>query len=173
MPASGSRRPISPGPPRCARCAYDTTDLETARCPECGQVSDPAWRSGRPAAGSVLRRRLPLFAAASSHYASAAARSPRLVMLDEAFAGIDDDSRAKCMGLLAQFDLDFVMTSEREWGCYPDLPGLAIAQLVRREDLDAVFVSHWTWDGRRRHREPEPPAGEPAPGSGPAEGLFG
>jgi hypothetical protein len=57
-------RLISPGPPRCARCAYDTTDLETARCPECGQVSDPAWRSGRPAAGSVLRRRLPLFAAA-------------------------------------------------------------------------------------------------------------
>ncbi len=122
------------------------------------------WQDGRwrkaygPASGGerALVVTIPLFAAASSHYSSAAAHAPRLVMLDEAFAGIDDDARAKCMGLLAQFDLDFMMTSEREWGCYPDLPGLAIAQLVRREEFDTVFVSRWTWDGRRRHKDPDP-----------------
>jgi ABC-type molybdenum transport system, ATPase component/photorepair protein PhrA len=50
---------------------------------------------------------VPLFAAASSHYKSAGnPHAPRLIALDEAFAGVDDDSRAKCLGLLATFDMD-------------------------------------------------------------------
>ncbi|MCL7939210.1 TIGR02680 family protein [Halomonas sp. ATCH28] len=114
------------------------------------------WRPAYgPASGGerALVITLPLFAAAASHYGSAHADAPRLVMLDEVFAGIDDDARAKSMGLLAQFDLDAIMTSEREWGCYPDVPGLAIAQLVRREGVDAVHVTRWQWDGRRRVRD--------------------
>jgi hypothetical protein len=74
------------------------------------------------------------------------------VLLDEAFAGVDDASRAKCLGLLASFDMDVVMTSEREWGCYPEVPGLAIAHLTRREGVDAVHVSTWWWDGAQRVR---------------------
>ena len=93
---------------------------------------------------------MPLFAAASAHYRSAHPAAPRLVMLDEAFAGVDDDSRSKSIGLLDTFDLDFVMTSEREWGCYATLPGLAIYQLARRDGIDAVHVTAWTWDGRTR-----------------------
>lgn len=42
------------------------------------------------------------------------------------------------------------MTSEREWGCYPQVPGLAIAQLARRDGIDAVLVTPWRWDGRER-----------------------
>lgn len=113
------------------------------------------WRPAYgPASGGerALVITLPLFAAAASHYGSAHHDAPRLVMLDEVFAGIDDDARAKSMGLLAQFDLDAVMTSEREWGCYADVPGLAIAQLVRREGVDAVHVTRWRWDGARRVR---------------------
>jgi hypothetical protein len=45
------------------------------------------------------------------------------------------------------------MTSEREWGCYPELPGLAICQLIRREGMDAVLVTRWTWDGRERRKQ--------------------
>ena len=117
------------------------------------------WRPAYgPASGGerALVITLPLFAAAASHYGSAHPDAPRLVMLDEVFAGIDDDARAKSMGLLAQFDLDAVMTSEREWGCYPDVPGLAIAQLVRREGVDAVHVTRWKWDGKRRVRDEMP-----------------
>ncbi|MEO6082860.1 MAG: TIGR02680 family protein [Umezawaea sp.] len=114
------------------------------------------WKSATgPASGGerVLAASVPLFAAASSHYASAGnPHAPRLVTLDEAFAGVDDDSRAKCMGLLAAFDLDVVMTSEREWGCYPEVPGLAISQLSRTDDVAAVLVTPWEWDGRRRVR---------------------
>ncbi len=84
----------------------------------------------------------------------------RLVTLDEAFAGVDDDSRAKSLGLLRAFDLDVVMTSEREWGCYAEVPGLSIAQLSRIEGIPAVLVSLWTWDGheRRRVETASPPA---------------
>ncbi|MCG5536013.1 TIGR02680 family protein [Ectothiorhodospira mobilis] len=122
------------------------------------------WQNGRwrpaygPASGGerALVITLPLFAAAASHYGSAHPSAPRMIMLDEVFAGVDDDARAKSMGLLAQFDLDALMTSEREWGCYPDVHGLAIAQLNRREGLDAVYVIHWRWDGRHRIREAAP-----------------
>lgn len=111
-----------------------------------------------PASGGerVLAVSVPLFAAASSHYATAGPYAPRLVTLDEAFAGVDDDSRAKCLGLLHAFDLDVVMTSEREWACYPQVPGIAIAQLSRVDDIDAVLVTRWQWDGTRRERVTDP-----------------
>ncbi len=122
-----------------------------------------------PASGGerVLAASVPLFAAASAHYASAGnPHAPRLVTLDEAFAGVDDNARAKYLGLLAAFDLDVVMTSEREWGCYPEVPGLAIAQLSRTDGIAAVLVSNWRWDGRSRTQVPRPlalAAARPAP----------
>jgi len=136
------------------------------------RYQDGQWRplTGPASSGErALGLTVPLFAACSAHYESASPLAPRLVLLDEAFAGIDDEARASCMALIREFDLDFVMTSEREWGCYPELPGLSICQLVRREGVDAVFVSRWTWDGRVRRasdetieRFPSAAAGEPA-----------
>ncbi|AZS74584.1 TIGR02680 family protein [Streptomyces lydicus] len=131
-----------------------------------------------PASGGerVLAVSVPLFAAASSHYASAGSPyAPRLVTLDEAFAGVDDDSRAKCLGLLHAFDLDVVMTSEREWACYPQVPGIAIAQLSRIDEVAAVLVTRWEWDGARRRRGPDPARPEyqqtPRPGTEAAAGV--
>jgi hypothetical protein len=69
---------------------------------------------------------------------------------------VDDNARAKYLGLLTAFDLDVVMTSEREWGCYPEVPGLSIAQLARADGVPAVLVTHWRWDGSRRERMPRP-----------------
>ncbi|MEH6373325.1 TIGR02680 family protein [Streptomyces sp. KLMMK] len=123
-----------------------------------------------PASGGerVLAVSVPLFAAASSHYASAGSPyAPRLVTLDEAFAGVDDDSRAKCLGLLHAFDLDVVMTSEREWACYPQVPGIAIAQLSRVDGVAAVLVTRWEWDGSARRRGGDP---APDPSAAPAHG---
>ena len=95
---------------------------------------------------------LPRFAAAAAHYRSAAKTAPRLVMLDEAFAGIDPTMRAQCMGVLAQFDLDVVMTSELEWGCYRTVPALAIYHLTTLPGLDAVAATRWIWNGRERRQ---------------------
>ncbi|MFL6055804.1 MAG: TIGR02680 family protein [Actinoallomurus sp.] len=141
------------------------------------RLQDGQWRAATgPASGGerVLAASVPLFAAASAHYKSAAnPYAPRLVTLDEAFAGVDDDSRAKCLGLLATFDLDVVMTSEREWGCYPQVPGLAICQLSRRDGIDAVLVTPWRWNGRERTRAPRPdPFRRPEPDDPPQEELF-
>ncbi len=123
-----------------------------------------------PASGGerVLAASIPLFAAASSHYRTATNRyAPRLIMLDEAFAGVDDSARADCLGLLAEFDLDVVMTSEREWGCYPEVPGLSIAQLTRFDGANAVHVQRWRWDGRQRTQVAERMSiGEPASTAG-------
>ncbi|MCP4654146.1 MAG: hypothetical protein GY856_01875 [bacterium] len=72
--------------------------------------------------------------------------------------------RSKCMGLLDSFDLDFVMTSEREWGCYATLPGLAIYQLATRPGIDAVGLTRWVWNGRERVEAPHPPPAKPSAG---------
>jgi uncharacterized protein (TIGR02680 family) len=93
---------------------------------------------------------LPHFAAAAAFYRTADPLAPRLILLDEAFVGIDADMRAKCMGLIHSFDLDFMMTSEREWGCYQTLRGLAIYQLSTRPGIDAISLTRWVWNGQQR-----------------------
>lgn len=121
---------------------------------------DGQWRklSGPASSGErALGLTVPLFAAIASFYGRGGSPlAPRLMLLDEAFAGIDDAARAHCMGLIREFDLDFVITSEREWACYAELPGVSICQLQRREGVDAVFVSRWTWDGRAKRTERDP-----------------
>lgn len=138
------------------------------------------WKSASGPASTgekALAVAVPLFAAATAHYNSASPHAPRLILLDEAFAGVDDDARAKSLGLLAAFDLDVVMTSEREWACYPQVPGLSIAQLSRVEGVDAVGVTRWRWDGRRRQRVGEVDAAAQAGGGASAQSdeaaLFG
>jgi hypothetical protein len=98
---------------------------------------------------------LPQFAAAAAHYRSAAPHAPRLILLDEVFIGIDKPTRARLMGLLDSFDLDFVMTSELEWGCYATLPALAVSQLASSPESPAVLVTRWVWNGRKllQHRD--------------------
>jgi uncharacterized protein (TIGR02680 family) len=124
------------------------------------RFQDGQWRklSGPASSGErALGLTVPLFAAVSSFYGqSTYQHAPRLILLDEAFVGIDDAARAHCMGLIREFDLDFVMTSEREWACYAELPGVSICHLQRREGIDAVHVSRWTWDGRAKRREEDP-----------------
>ena len=124
------------------------------------RLQDGQWRklSGPASSGErALGLTVPLFAAIASFYSQGSnPLAPRLMLLDEAFAGIDDAARAHCMGLIREFDLDFVITSEREWACYAELPGVSICQLQRREGIDAVFVSRWSWDGRAKRREDDP-----------------
>lgn len=100
----------------------------------------------------ALALTIPQFAAAAAHYHTVP-DAPRLIMLDEVFAGIDRDMRDKCMGLLETFDLDFVMTSESEWGCYPSISGLSICQLATQPGIDAVAVTPWQWNGKERIRK--------------------
>lgn len=102
----------------------------------------------------ALMLTIPQMAAASSHYKTAAPHAPRFILLDEAFAGMDKPTRARCMGLLESFDLDLLMTSEREWGAHATVSGIAIYQLVA--DADAVAATRWVWNGRQTRLAPVP-----------------
>ena len=144
-----------------------------------------ASNESKTGSGSVLTRRthgtgsggekaialtLPQLAAAAAHYRSADKNAPRLILLDEAFVGVDKNMRAKCMDLLRVFDLDVVMTSESEWGCYPTVPAIAIYQLSAREGIDAVHAARWVWNGKQRVRDESPlPSPRPPGPERPAE----
>lgn len=104
---------------------------------------------------------LPLFAAAASYCDSAGVRaagvnggqgpgSPRLILLDEVFAGVDEDNRGDLFELVHTLDLDLVATSESEQGFYRQLDGLAVYHLVAASD--AVVGTRTLWDGTTAHR---------------------
>jgi len=90
---------------------------------------------------------LPLFAAASAHYDIAVDLAPRLIALDEAFAGIDEGMRAELMGLLVRFDLDLVLTGHELWGAYEQVPAVMIYDLLRQPPLEGVSAFAVRWDG--------------------------
>jgi len=69
------------------------------------------------------------------------------------------------MGVLTQFDLDVIMTSEQEWGCYPTVPALAIYHLTTLPGLDAVGTTRWIWNGRQKSQRDAALPPEAAPGS--------
>lgn len=109
----------------------------------------------------ALTLTIPQMAAAASHYRSAGSHAPRFILLDEAFAGMDKPTRASCMGLLEAFDLDLVMTSEREWGAHATVSGIAIYQLVA--SADAIAATRWVWNGKARQITPVPDTPELRP----------
>ena len=93
---------------------------------------------------------LPLFAATAAYYASARTDAPHLLMLDEAFAGIDDSQRGDCMGMLVDLDLDMVLTNYSEWGCYQEIPSVATYHLERIPGRLGVTALRFVWDGSTR-----------------------
>jgi uncharacterized protein (TIGR02680 family) len=98
---------------------------------------------------------LPLFAATAAYYSSAAPTAPHLLMLDEAFAGIDDAQKADCMHMLVDLELDVVLTNFAEFGCYPEVPALAIYHLERTPGQLGVTALRFVWNGVSK-REDDP-----------------
>lgn len=90
---------------------------------------------------------LPLFAAAAAHYARADSSAPRLIALDEAFAGIDESMRGELMALTVLFDLDVILTGHELWGAYAEVPSIAVHDLLRRPPAEGVSVLSLHWNG--------------------------
>jgi hypothetical protein len=91
---------------------------------------------------------LPLFAAAAALYdVSEGGRAPRLVMLDEALSGIDDETRERVLAAPVALDLDLVMTSHELWATYASVPALSIYQLHRENGVFGVATVRFVWDG--------------------------
>lgn len=97
---------------------------------------------------------LPMFAAvaASCDGLGRDGTSARFLVLDDAFAKVSEDNHAGLFGLLVEFDLDFIATSERLWGTHDTVPELAITEVIRDADVGAILLEHFTWDGTTLHR---------------------
>ncbi|MEV4253432.1 TIGR02680 family protein [Spirillospora sp. NPDC049652] len=96
---------------------------------------------------------LVLFATAAAHFSSlagSARHAPRLILLDDAFAKVDEPTHGRLLGLLVDLDLDFVITSERLWGCFPTVPNLEIYECLRDPRVRGVATVHYTWNGSRK-----------------------
>jgi len=101
--------------------------------------------SGGEAAAAM---HLPLLAAVDAYLAGADRHAPRLVALDEAFAGIDTHLRGPLLGLLVDFDLDWVIASHELWGNYPEVPSCQIYTMRRRPPALGVHTQPTRWNGR-------------------------
>ncbi|MDX3762576.1 TIGR02680 family protein [Streptomyces sp. AK02-04a] len=92
---------------------------------------------------------LPLFAAAHAMLNSADPHAPRLLALDEAFAGVDDNGRGELMSLAAQFDLDLFMTGYDLWAAHASVSAAAHYDLAHTAVDHTVSALLLVWDGDR------------------------
>lgn len=90
---------------------------------------------------------LPLFAAANALYSSAKPTCPRMIALDEAFAGIDDRYKPELLGLAVKFGLDLFMTGHDLWIHFDTVPMAAHYDMHHDKSAHAVSSMLMLWDG--------------------------
>lgn len=93
---------------------------------------------------------VPLFSAVVAKYQGGRADAPRLVSLDEAFAGVDNRNIRDMFRLMTEFSFDFIIKSQVLWGDCDTLDALAIYQLIRPENAKFVTVMPYVWNGHSR-----------------------
>jgi uncharacterized protein (TIGR02680 family) len=90
---------------------------------------------------------VPLFSAVCARYAGARKDCPRLISLDEAFAGVDTNNVRDMFRLVVSLDLDFVMNSQALWGDCDTVPALSVYELLRPNNADYVTTIRYRWNG--------------------------
>ncbi len=90
---------------------------------------------------------VPLFSAVVAKYQGGREDAPRLISLDEAFAGVDNKNIRDMFRLMTQFEFDFIINSQVLWGDCDTLDALAIYQLIRPENARFVTVMPYLWNG--------------------------
>ncbi|MDE7210369.1 MAG: TIGR02680 family protein, partial [Lachnospiraceae bacterium] len=93
---------------------------------------------------------VPLFSAVVAKYQGGRTDAPRLISLDEAFAGVDNKNIRDMFRLMAEFDFDFIINSQVLWGDCDTLDALAIYQLLRPGNVKFVTVMSYLWNGKAR-----------------------
>lgn len=90
---------------------------------------------------------IPLFAAVNARYNAADKKDcPRIISLDEAFAGVDEENISNMFTLIEGLNLDYVLNSQILWGTYESVSSLSIYELIR-DDKDIVLPIKYHWDG--------------------------
>lgn len=94
---------------------------------------------------------LPLFASVDSKYSDAGEFCPKIITLDEAFAGIDDLNIAELFKACHHLDFNYVMNSQFLFGDYETVSELMIYELLRPQNINFVTAIRYYWDGQQRH----------------------
>ncbi|MGL6064467.1 MAG: SbcC/MukB-like Walker B domain-containing protein [Fusobacteriaceae bacterium] len=92
---------------------------------------------------------LPLLAALYVRYEYASERAPRIVAMDEAFAGVDEKNIGMLFSHLENLDLDYILNSQILWGDYETVPELAICEILRDENDDNIALINYKWNGKK------------------------
>lgn len=134
------------------------------------QISHRDWEGFKPATEKLMNRlstgersvvlHLPMLASIAAHYTSGNGKhtdqqdskdhSPRLILLDELFAGVDKANRRQLFGTFSAWQLDAVFTSDHEWCDYDTLNGIAIHVLHPSTGDEPVTTTRFIWDGKTR-----------------------
>ncbi|KGM96600.1 hypothetical protein Z968_06065 [Clostridium novyi A str. 4552] len=94
---------------------------------------------------------VPLFAAINAKYNGADKKDcPRIIALDEAFAGVDENNISDMFKLLEKMNLDYVLNSQVLWGDYDTVKELAICELTRDSEDDIIVVERFQWNGKEK-----------------------
>ena len=93
---------------------------------------------------------VPLFSAAVAKYSGARNDAPRLICLDEAFAGVDDRNIANMFSMMKDCQFQFILNSQSLWGDYETNPGMSIYQLETDNQAKFVTTMHYIWNGKKR-----------------------
>lgn len=94
---------------------------------------------------------IPLFSAIYARYEKGKPDCPRIISMDEAFAGVDENNIRDMFRLLKQLDLQYILNSQILWGDYDTVDDLAICELIREENEDVVTVLRYHWNGKERN----------------------
>ena len=95
---------------------------------------------------------IPLFSCVYAKLNGAYEYAPRIVALDEAFAGVDDGNMRDAFRILSELNLDYIMTSQSIWGDYDTVKHLAINELYHPVGSNVVTSVKYKWDGIKRER---------------------
>ena len=93
---------------------------------------------------------VPLFSSVYARYEGARKDCPRIISLDEAFAGVDENNIRDMFRLLEELKLNFIINSQILWGDYDTVSSLSICELIRPNNANVVSVIRYKWDGKVR-----------------------
>lgn len=91
-----------------------------------------------------------LFAAAAAFYDALASTIDgplRLVLLDEAFERLDDPTKARLLEMLADLNMDWLVTWPKGWGVSSRIARMHIYDVLHRKGSWGVAHAHYVWNG--------------------------
>ena len=91
---------------------------------------------------------VPLFASVYAKLDSASLSAPRLIALDEAFAGVDEKNIEEMFAILESFQLDYILTSQALWCDYKEVRDISICELIKAKNASSVAIRRYRWNGK-------------------------